>query len=264
MFVFMEIKHVDNWDRRSVAVLTDSQPPQKRANTVETMAVTQRASAADLTWTKDFPWLLIKPDAVYCSWCIKYNQTFVTNGGVWTKKACKRIRRGRLALTRMQLPCRQRSVLRKQVLQHRSSLESYLEVVHFLTIHEMAHTTKFKPLLELVRDLGAPELETFQRSNANYTSYRSLNEMVLSLSDVLEADILQVAARSPYLALITDESADIATMEELVVCIRSLEPATADLNTRFLANINPSSPHDALKHHFTSLKTELISLQPRV
>ena len=27
---------------------------------------------------------------------------------------------------------------------------------------------------------------------------------------------------------------------------------------------NPLSPHDALKHHFTSLKTDLIFLQPRV
>ena len=25
--------------------------------------------------------------------------------------------------------------------------------------------------------------------------------------------------------------------------------------------LNPLSPHDALKHHFTSLKTDLISLQ---
>ena len=28
--------------------------------------------------------------------------------------------------------------------------------------------------------------------------------------------------------------------------------------------INPLSPHDALKHHFTSLETDLIFLQPRV
>ena len=27
---------------------------------------------------------------------------------------------------------------------------------------------------------------------------------------------------------------------------------------------NPLSPHDALKHHFTSLKTDFIFLQPRV
>ena len=28
--------------------------------------------------------------------------------------------------------------------------------------------------------------------------------------------------------------------------------------------INPLNPHDALKHHFISLKTDLIFLQPRV
>ena len=32
----------------------------------------------------------------------------------------------------------------------------------------------------------------------------------------------------------------------------------------FFEDINPLSPHDALKHHFTSLKTHLISLQPRI
>ena len=30
------------------------------------------------------------------------------------------------------------------------------------------------------------------------------------------------------------------------------------------SHLNPLSPHDALKHHFTSLKTDLIFLQQRV
>ena len=34
--------------------------------------------------------------------------------------------------------------------------------------------------------------------------------------------------------------------------------------TKTFMMINPLSPHDALKHHFTSLKTDLIFLQPRV
>ena len=34
------------------------------------------------------------------------------------------------------------------------------------------------------------------------------------------------------------------------------------VNVYFL--INPLNPHDALKHHFTSLKTDLIFQQPRV
>ena len=32
----------------------------------------------------------------------------------------------------------------------------------------------------------------------------------------------------------------------------------------FVQCFNPFSPHDALKHHFTSLKTDLIFLQPGV
>ena len=31
-----------------------------------------------------------------------------------------------------------------------------------------------------------------------------------------------------------------------------------------ILGINPLSPHDALKYHFTSLKTDLIFLQPSV
>ena len=38
-------------------------------------------------------------------------------------------------------------------------------------------------------------------------------------------------------------------------------PARFNLCVRRYININPLSPHDALKHHFTSLKTDL---QPRV
>ena len=36
------------------------------------------------------------------------------------------------------------------------------------------------------------------------------------------------------------------------------------LNWQFIGLFNPSSPHDALKHDFTSLKNDLIFLQPRV
>ena len=34
--------------------------------------------------------------------------------------------------------------------------------------------------------------------------------------------------------------------------------------SHIIRSLNPLGPHDALKHHFTSLKTDLFSLQPRV
>ena len=36
------------------------------------------------------------------------------------------------------------------------------------------------------------------------------------------------------------------------------------LSSMYTGDVNPLSPHDALKHHFTSLKTDLIFLQRRV
>ena len=40
-------------------------------------------------------------------------------------------------------------------------------------------------------------------------------------------------------------------------------PESGD-NYRYLFMFNPLNPHDALKHHFTSLKTDLIFPQQRV
>ena len=47
---------------------------------------------------------------------------------------------------------------------------------------------------------------------------------------------------------------------------RGSEPQLQLSGTNFKSSIlcfNPLSPHDALKHHFTSLKTDLIILQLR-
>ena len=46
----------------------------------------------------------------------------------------------------------------------------------------------------------------------------------------------------------------------LEVVSRSHRPQV-QVDTNYLYLFNPLSPRDALKHHFTSLKTDLISLQ---
>ena len=38
----------------------------------------------------------------------------------------------------------------------------------------------------------------------------------------------------------------------------------AESECKTIVTLNPLSPHDTLKHHFTFLKTDLIFLQPRV
>ena len=53
--------------------------------------------------------------------------------------------------------------------------------------------------------------------------------------------------------------------DHLYIAINSiLNTAESAFNPWMSEPFNPLSPHDALKHHFTSLKTDLIFLQPRV
>ena len=58
----------------------------------------------------------------------------------------------------------QMSVVRKHVLQHRSALDIYMKMVFFLTSNEIPHKIKFKPLLELVKELGITETNCFKAS----------------------------------------------------------------------------------------------------
>ena len=52
--------------------------------------------------------------------------------------------------------------------------------------------------------------------------------------------------------------------DDTLIIIFCLAFVVCDFCILIYLNINPLSPHDALKHHFTSMKTDLIFLQQRV
>ena len=58
-------------------------------------------------------------------------------------------------------------------------------------------------------------------------------------------------------------SADTVSTKNRFSSILLAEEITVIWEKHVRFNINPLGPHDALKHHFTSLKTDLIFLQPR-
>ena len=53
------------------------------------------------------------------------------------------------------------------------------------------------------------------------------------------------------------------TSYTLYTCFQTTQSRKSG-NTKMVNSVNPLSPHDALRHHFTSLKTDLIFLQSRV
>ena len=48
---------------------------------------------------------------------------------------------------------------------------------------------------------------------------------------------------------------------DFCIALKTVETHVTTAPIESLLTLNPLSPHDALKHHFTSLKTDLIFLQ---
>ena len=115
-----------------------------------------------------------------------------------------------------------------------------MKCMYWLVKEEVAHTTKFASLLDLVIDLGCSYMKELNvGGNAHYTSERIMNEFVRALSMCIEDDLKGKIAASPYVSLLCDESTDVSTVKQLVIYIRIIhdgKPETHFLQLREIAN----------------------------
>ena len=83
-----------------VALISETAPDSpavKRRKTSESVTLTapaiakQRVTGANPAWEKEFLWLNIAEDGMYCKWCTTYNRNNSANGGVWVNKPCVHI-----------------------------------------------------------------------------------------------------------------------------------------------------------------------------
>ena len=93
-----------------------------------------------------------------------------------------------------------------------------LKCMYYLTKREIAHTTKFSPLLELAKSLGATYLQDMTvGQNAKYSSERFMQECVEALATVISKDIIKSLRDLPFFALCIDETTDVSTTKQLIV-----------------------------------------------
>lgn len=95
--------------------------------------------------------------------------------------------------------------------------------MYWLAKEEIAHTTKFNSLKDLIISLGCDYLRDLSLGrNAQYSREQIISELLRSLSLVIEEHILSEMQSSDFFALITDESTDITVMKQLVLVGRYL------------------------------------------
>ena len=82
--------------------------------------------------------------------------------------------------------------------------------------------TRYKPVLELIRHLGLPFMETLQKgANSTCTSCRMTEEFLSIKSYQVKRGILEKICNSPCFGIICEETTDIATTSQLIVYVKA-------------------------------------------
>jgi hypothetical protein len=93
-----------------------------------------------------------------------------------------------------------------------------MKCLYWMAKNEIAHTTKYVPLLELARSLGCTYFDNLRvGGNATYTSERIIQEFILYMARQIETDVLEQLISSPYISLMCDETTDIAVLKQMVI-----------------------------------------------
>ena len=106
--------------------------------------------------------------------------------------------------------------------------------LYFLCKNNIAHTTNFPKLLELEKLLGIDIKQKISKgNNAKYTSNTAIRDMLQSVSDVIETEILDNIKDSDAYALMFDETTDVSVVEQMVIHGRYIN-SSGDVSVKYL------------------------------
>ncbi len=118
------------------------------------------------------------------------------------------------------------------------AVSAAMSCVYFLAKEEIAHMTKYKPLLELLSFLGLPFLNNLHKGdNATSTSHRIIEEFLSVLGDSVRSSLVVKLQKSPCYGIICDETTDLSTSKQLIIYIKAItyDNNTPTTDTFFLA-----------------------------
>ncbi|XP_041377442.1 protein FAM200A-like [Gigantopelta aegis] len=174
---------------------------------------------------------------MFCSLCIKHRQSSKGGTGNWTKVGCKTYREEAMKAhlnstthqVAMQLELELRATTSTGGIEASITLEqqafmSSLQAMYWLVKNELPHTTNFGSLLQLLQDVGCKYLDSLNiNKRTNYTSERTMQEMVVSIRTMLKNEKMEEIAASPFFSLLCDETTDITVAEQLITYIKYLD-----------------------------------------
>jgi len=116
--------------------------------------------------------------------------------------------------------------------ENRERLGDLLDAAYFLFKHELPHTTLYAPLLELLSKIDhSKKLSTFFdkcQKNAAYNTTRTITELLESISETIDQQMLTKIRQSRVISIMADEGTDINHHQNLSICIRYCDQDTGE------------------------------------
>ncbi|XP_071138765.1 zinc finger protein 862-like isoform X2 [Mytilus edulis] len=209
-----------------------------------------------------------------CKFCIKFNMRPKNGSGTWVTHPCTYLVKDSVTSHSKSKNHQQATDLEaasivasqghgiQAALDTHTSMETTALIgafrcMYWLAKEEIAHTTHYPSLLELAKTLGCDYLNLLKKGqNVNYTSQRTMQDMLLTINDQIQTSILQTIHNSPYFSLLIDETTDVAVVKQMTVMARYL---THDyqVKTSFLTLVDlPDGKADTIVPAIKTLMTD--------
>ena len=240
---------------------TSSASPSQSSSTTTTTPTHRSVSKQLRSFNTDWlatrnHWLVCKPEGMYCLLCQKYNKRLF-NCDTWNTVPCTRLRLQ--SIKRHESSLAHKDSLKIEAASSTvatlvsvvnpvtpaKGMEQAFTCLYFLTKRQIAHTTNYEALLDLVGYLGTDIKKQIRKAkNATYTSNKTIQEMVFILSEVLEENTLKAMRKCDHFALLIDETTDCTVTEQLAIHGNYIDD-TGELRSCYLKIIDLLQPdHD--------------------
>ena len=139
---------------------------------------------------------------------------------------------------------------------NRKHLSYLFRSVYFLVKEEIAHTTKYEPLIKRLIVKSSDSLQNWINANSDrstYTSKATASELLCCASEILDAKLDKEIYGKKF-SLLADESTNINDKSELSICVRFVknnQPVERFLNIVALSDTKAQTIIDAISNELT-------------
>ena len=228
----------DRGEREDLVEFKDLTDPDGSSTSSLASTSKHKQGKYDPEWEAEFPWVYPTDDCsgMYCRLCKRFNTRNERNGAATfnstpcislRKDAIRRHAGSSMHKAAVLLECERLASEKTggivQAFSEAASTErkaalGAMKCLYWLAKNEIAHTTKYVPLLQLALDLGCTYFTDLrQGANATYTSERIIQEFLSTLASQIESNQISQFQSSSYVALMCDETTDISVLKQMVI-----------------------------------------------